>query len=117
VQDRRRVGEAGGLDHHTAEKRDLSFNAVDKEAGQGIDDVVARRAAETPAVEQHDLLARPLDEQMVETNLAKLVDDHRRRGHPGLLQHVIEHCRLAADEKPGQQGCGDQRRGFCRAHS
>jgi hypothetical protein len=112
-----RIGEAGGLDHDAGEPRDLALGAVDKQARQGVDDVVAHRAAQAAAVEQHDILARPLDQQMVETDLAEFVDDDRCCHHAGLLQHMVEHGRLAAAEKTGQQGCGDQRRGFCRAHS
>ena len=108
VQDRRRIGEPGGLDRHTGEERDLAFDPVDEQIGQGVDDVIAHRAAEAPAVEQHDVLARPLDEEMVETDLAELVDDDRGRGHVGLFQHMIEHGRLAAAEKTGQQSYRDQ---------
>jgi hypothetical protein len=46
---------------------------------------------------------------MVEANLAEFVDDHRRRRHIGLFQHVVEHGRLTAAEKAGQQGYRDQR--------
>jgi hypothetical protein len=45
---------------------------------------------------------------MVDANLTEFVDDDRGRGHAGLLEHMIEHGRLAAAEKTGQQGHGDQ---------
>jgi len=45
---------------------------------------------------------------MVETDLAEFINDHRGRRHAGLLQHVVEHGRLAASEKTCQQSCGDQ---------
>ena len=108
MQDRRWISEAGGLDYDAGEPRDLVLGPVDEQARQGVDDVVAHRAAEAPAVEQHYILARPLDQQMVETDLAEFVDDDRCRRHAGPLQHMVEHGRLAAAEKPGQQGCGDQ---------
>src|SRR5437660_9368214 len=41
-------------------------------------------------VEQHDILARPLDQEMVQTDLAEFVDDDRRCRHAGLLQDVVE---------------------------
>jgi len=108
VQDRRRIGQAGGLDYDTGEPRDLALGPVDKQARQGVDDVVAHGAAQAAAVEQHDIFGRPFDQEMVETDLAEFVDDHRGRRHAGLLQHVVEHGRLAAAEKTCQQGCGDQ---------
>ena len=108
VQDRRRVGEAGGLNRDAGEERNLALDPVDEEVGQSVDDVVAHRAAQTTAVEQDDILARAFDQQMVKADFAKFVDDHRRRGHAGLLQHMIENGRLAAAEKTGQQGYRDQ---------
>ena len=116
VQDRRRVGEAGGLDRDAREERDLTLDPIDKEVGQGVDDVIAHGAAQAAAVEQHHILARTLDEQMVEANLAEFVDDDRRRRHAGLFQHVVEHGCLAAAEKAGQQGYRDQRGRFIRVH-
>ena len=116
VQDRRRIGEAGGLDHDAGEERDLALDPVDKQIGQGVDDVAAHGAAQAAAVQQHDILARPLDQQMVEADLAELVDDDRGRRHAGLLQHMIEHRRLAAAEKAGQQGDRDQGGWFGRGH-
>jgi hypothetical protein len=45
---------------------------------------------------------------VVEADLAEFVDDHRRRRHLGLLEHVVEHRRLAAAEKTGQKSDRDQ---------
>ena len=59
---------------------------------------------------------RALDQEMVDADLAELVDDDRGRGHLGLLQHVVQDGGLAAAEKAGQQGHRDQRRGFGRVH-
>jgi hypothetical protein len=110
VQDRRRIGQAGGLDHDAGEPGDLALGPLDEHSRsrQCVDDVVAHRATQAAAVEQHDILARPFDQQMVETDLTKFVDDHRGRRHAGLLQHMVEHGRLAAAEETCQQGCGDQ---------
>jgi hypothetical protein len=41
-----------------------------------------------------------LDQEMIETDLAKLVDDHRRCRHPRLPQHVIAHVVLPLPRKP-----------------
>ena len=116
MQDRRRIGETGGFDRDAGEIWDFALDPVDKQVGQGVDDVAAHGAAQTPAVEQDDILVRPLDQQVVEADLAELVDDDRRGGHVGLLQHVIEHRRLAAAEKAGQQRDRDQRGRFGRGH-
>jgi hypothetical protein len=61
VQDRRGIGETGGFDGDTGEERDLALDPVDEKVGQGVDNVVAHRAAEAAAVQQQDILARPLD--------------------------------------------------------
>jgi hypothetical protein len=111
-----RVGEPRGFDSDTSEKRDFAFDPVDKQIGQGIDDIAAHRAAEAAAVQQNDILARLLDQQMVETDLAELVDDDRGSGHVGLFQNMIEHGRFAAAEKTGQQRHRNQRGWFGRAH-
>ncbi len=108
MQDRRGVGETSGLDRNAGEERNLALDPVDEQAGQSVDNVAAHGAAQTAAVEQHDILARPLDEEMVEADLAELVDDNRGRRHAGLLQHMIEHGRLPTAEKTGQQGDRNQ---------
>jgi hypothetical protein len=108
VQDRRGVRETGRLDRDAGEIRDLAFDPIDKQGGQGIDNIAADCAAEAAAVEQHDILARAFDEKMIEANLAELVNDNRCCRHARLFQHVIEYGRLAAAEKTGQQGHWDQ---------
>ena len=107
VKNRRGIGEAGRLDHHSGKARDPALGPVGKQLSQGFNQGAPRRAAEAAAVQQHNVLARPLDQQMVEADLAELVDDHRRRRHAGLLQHVVERSRLAAAEEAGQQGYRD----------
>ena len=116
MQDRSRIGEPGGLDHHAAEMRDLAVGPADEQVQQGVDDVAAYGAAQAAAVEQHDIVGGALDQEMVDADLAKFVDDDCGRRHLGLLQHVVQHGRLAAAEKAGQQGNRDQRRGFGRIH-
>ena len=108
MQDRRGIGKPGGLDRDAGEKRNLALDPIDKQVGQGVDDVAAHCAAQTPTVQQHDILARTLDEKMVEPDLTELVDDDRGRRHAGLLQYVVEHGCLPAAEKAGQQGHRNQ---------
>ena len=59
--------------------RDFAPGAVDEQARQGVDDVVPHRAAQAAEFEHHDILARPLDQEMFKTDLAEFVDDDRRR--------------------------------------
>ena len=54
------------------------------------------------------LLACRLDQQMVEADFAEFVDDDHRSRQIGLTQKVIQHRRLAAAEKAGDDGNGDR---------
>ena len=56
VDDRRRVGQTGGLDHHAAKRRNLAALAPAQEIPQLVGQVAAQRAADAARTEEH----RPL---------------------------------------------------------
>ena len=115
MQHRRRIGQAGRLDHRAGEIGHPPLDPVDEQIGQRVDDVAAHRAAQAAAVQQYDILGRAFDQQVVEADLAEFVDDDSGRRHAGLLQHVVQNGRLAAAEKPGQHRHRDTRSGLnCR---
>ena len=74
LQHRRRIGEAGGLQDHAAEA--WRGRCRDRAAGvQRVDQIAAQRAAQAAALQQHHVVVDRLDQQMVEADLAELVDD------------------------------------------
>jgi len=74
--DRRRVGQPRGLDHQAAEEGHLPPLAPAVEVADGIGEVAADGAAETAALEQDRGGVDPLQEMVVEPDLAELVDQH-----------------------------------------
>ena len=95
VQDRRRVGEAGGLDHDAPEGRDAAVVALAQQVLERRDEVAAHRAAEAAGGEQDHALVHGLDEEVVEADLAELVDDHDGVGERRVLQQAVEQRGLA----------------------
>ncbi|MBN3848864.1 SET domain-containing protein [Paraburkholderia sp. Ac-20342] len=70
-----------------------------------VDQIAANRAAEAAAAHlDHDVFTTVRDEQVVEPDLTELVDQHQCIRHFRLLHHPVQHRRLAAAEKPRQQG-------------
>ena len=104
MDDRRRVGQAGGLDHHPGERRDVALDALDEQLAQGAGEVVADGAAKAACVEQHRILVDPLDQMVVEPDLAELVDQYGRIRHLGMFQQSIDKGGFSAPQKTGQQG-------------
>ncbi len=104
VQDRRRIGEPRRLDQHPVERRDGSAQLAGGQAAQRVDQVAANGAAQASALQQDHVLGGTLDQFVIEADLAELVDhdDGARELGPG--QELVEDRRLAAAEKPGQQG-------------
>ncbi|MEJ0068991.1 MAG: hypothetical protein WDO24_09985 [Pseudomonadota bacterium] len=66
---RRRIDQTARLDHHAVE-RGTPLLEADKRIGK----IAADRAAKTAIAEQHDILARRLDEVVIEVDVAELVD-------------------------------------------
>ena len=96
------------------------LQAVDQ-IGQRVDQVAAHRAAEAAVGELDDAVRRLLDQQMVDRDVAELVDDDGRVGERRILQQPVEQRRLAGAEEAGQHrdryrmGSSIQRR--CRSAS
>ena len=103
MEDRSRVREAGCLDDNSIEVR-LSFprKAMGRFA-QGVYEIAPDRAAKTPARHLDDDIVFALGHEiMVETDLAKLIDEHKRSAQRRLLHQMVQNGRLAAAQKPGQ---------------
>ena len=73
------------------------------------DEVAPDRAAEAAGREQDHAVLDRLDEQVVEADLAELVDDHDRVGERRIAQEPVEQRRLAGAEEAGEHGQRDRR--------
>lgn len=79
LNDRCRVGEAGGFDHQPREG-DLASGAACEQVRDGAGEVAAHGAAEAAGGERNQVFLRAFQQLMVEADSAELVDDHRRSG-------------------------------------
>jgi hypothetical protein len=101
LADWRRVGDAGRLDQHAAEGRDLAAARAPEQRAQGRLQVAAERATHAARRQQRRLAFDPLEQEVVEPDLAQLVHDHRAVAHPRLAQQVAQDGGLAAAEEAG----------------
>jgi len=120
VQHRGGIGEAGGLDHHAA-KRHPSVVAVAQQLFERRDQIAAHRAAQAAARQHDHAVADILHQQVIETDLAELVDEHGGVGERGIFKQLVEQRGLAGAEKTGEHGERDRlqrlagtRGGACR---
>ena len=91
-----------GLHHDPAERRHLATTNHRQKVRQSGYEIVAHRAAQAARRQQHRVLGNLAHQQMVEPDLAELVDDHGRVGKIRLAEQMPQECRLAASEEAGQ---------------
>ena len=75
-----------------------------------IDDIaqtlleVSLQAATDATILEHDCISvHGTNQQVIETNLSKLIDQHHCPRHVGQREYVLEQCGLSAAKKTGQQ--------------
>lgn len=105
LQDGGRVGEAGGLDDDAA---DLAGGDAGLQVLQGADEVAADGAAEAAGVEEDGGVVEGFDEEVVEADLAELVDEDGGVGEVWLFEEVVEEGRFSGAEEAGEYDKGDQ---------
>jgi hypothetical protein len=105
VKDRCRIGEARRLDHHPPDQQPAVHPVA--QISQRPDQIAPHGAAKAPGVQQHGVLVECLNQQVVQTDLAELIDQDGRVLHAGLLEQAIEQRRLADPEKAGEHGNWD----------
>ena len=108
VDDGRRIGEARGFYQNAPKLGHLAAQTLDKKLAQGIDQVAAHRAADAARIENDDVLADRFDQQVVEADVAEFVDQDRCFLHVRMAEEVVEQCRFAAAQKPGDDGDRDR---------
>ncbi len=74
------------------------------------DEIAANGAADAARTHHDHVAVDFLDEQMIEPDIAKFIDQHERVGEFGRGQQTIEQRRLAGAQKPRQHGEGQRRR-------
>ena len=68
--DRRRIGKASGFDGQAVERRDFATFAFPEEVAHGLGQVAADGAADTAALQDDGFRVDPLQQQVVEADLA-----------------------------------------------
>ena len=104
LQDRRRIGQARGLDQHPVIEQSPPRPAAARKSSN-----VANRSARTaqhrhPVLSVSSCLVARRDQFVVQADFAELVDDHRGARERGIAQQARDQRRLAAAEKPGDDG-------------
>ena len=110
LQHRRRVGEPGRLQDHAAEAR-AAVVEITQKLLQRVDQVAAKRAAQTTALQQDDTVPNLPNQQMVEADLAEFIDDDGGLGERRVADQAVEQRGLAGAEEAGQHR---ERKGFGR---
>jgi hypothetical protein len=112
-QQRRRVSQTRGFDHHAFELAAAGARKAPVRIAQGLGKVAAQGTADAAAGQfDHGLLCRVAHQQMVERCVTVFVDDDQRIGHVRLRQKAVEQRGLAAAQETGQQHHWN----MCRRH-
>ncbi len=114
LQDRGGVGKAGRLDDDAPEGRDPAVVAALQQIFQRGNQVAPDRAAETTGRHEQHVAVDLLDQQMIEADLAELVDQDDGVRKFGRGKKLVEKCRLTRAEEPGEDRDRDRRRCFAR---
>ena len=101
LRDRRRIGKAGGFDQDPVE-----VTLAPHQPGEDADEIASHGAADATVVHLENLFVRVDDEIIVDTDLAKFIDDDRIALAVGLGEDAIEQRRLAGAEITGEHGDG-----------
>mmetsp|Transcript_6917 Transcript_6917/g.20216 ORF Transcript_6917/g.20216 Transcript_6917/m.20216 type:complete len:471 (-) Transcript_6917:65-1477(-) len=104
LRDRRRVGQASGLDDHAVELGDLGVEPL-----EGLHEVPPHRAADAPVHHLDHLLVDvllelvvPAEDLLIDSNLPELVLDDGEPQPMVLGKQVVQQGRLPGSEEPGQ---------------
>ena len=108
MQDGRGLGEPRRLENNSPESRERAGFPAQKHVAQRLDKVAAKGAADAAAAHHDGLSGEPFVKQMVEPDLAPLVDDRQRVGELRSPEEAVDQRGLARAEKPGDDMKGDR---------
>ena len=63
--------------------------------------VLVDGAAQAPCGKKEDVVVKRFEQEVVDSDLVELVDEHPGLGHPGVLEQRVQERRLAAPEESG----------------
>ena len=112
MDDRRGIGQAGGLDQHPAQALELAPQRAHEEPLQRPHQVALHAAANAAGVEHDQALVDLLHQVVVDADRTELVDQHRAAVHLRLAQQVVEQRGLAGAEEAGEERHRDAAVGF-----
>jgi hypothetical protein len=98
-----------GAGSASATERDAAVVEVAQELLERGHELAANRTAQAPAREQHHVVRDRLDQQMVEADVAELVDQHGGTGERRVAQQPVEQRGFAGTEEAGKDGQRDWR--------
>ena len=107
MENRRRLGEPGRLQHDPRKGRQQARVATLETIAQGVEEIAAQRAADAAAADQDGVAGEALVEQMVDADLAPFVDQNERAVELGGPKEPVDQGRLAGAEKAGHDMKGD----------
>ncbi len=108
VQDGRGISETRSLDQYPLEGRHILAQAQHHQVAQRVHQVTAYRAAQAAGIQKNHVLVAADGQLVVQPDLAEFVDDDGGFLHRWVVQHMVQHGRLAAAQEPGEQGNRDQ---------
>ena len=96
-QDRRRIGEARGLDHHP---RHLPCLDTRQQIPERLHQIATNGAADAAGIQQNGGLVQLFHQQMIQPDIAEFIHQHRRARQRRLLQQMVQQSGLARPQKP-----------------
>ena len=93
------IGQTCGFDHQVIDRFGALQNSVD-----GLEQFAVDRATDAAVAQLHHVVAGGHDEVVVDTDLAKFVDQHSRFEALLIVENVVEQGGFACPQKAGQDG-------------
>ena len=101
MQNWRRISQPRGLDDNPFERWHLTLQSSHRQIAQRIHQIAPHRAAQAARPEQNRILVTLFDQFVIESDLAKLVDDDGRLTHTRVSHQVIQQRCLTAAQETG----------------
>ena len=113
LQDRCGVGQSGCFDHDAIESGEPFVVEIACYIFKRADQFTAHGAAQAARGQQYGCFVFHIDEEMIQSDIAKFIDNDEGSGHGGIMQQVIEQSGFACTQKSGQNKKRNGDRWFC----
>ena len=101
------VGQSRRFDHDAVEGLDLAAATPRQQVVDGVDQITANGAAQAAGGQFDDVLVSALDQQVVDTDIAELIDDDGGIGKERILEQEVEKRCLAGTKEASEDRNGD----------